>query len=900
MTETGTSATPTLADRARPSGDVTLDNCAREPIHLPGLIQPHGALVAFEPATGTVLHASRNLGDLLPVGSLPIKGRLLADLVGEEHGAAIIQSLAAPATGLVRHEVIDLPARKEPAEHGELQAVVHSHRGIGIAEFERAPAVEESDALQGFSDTLDALRTTDELDELVDRIAHRVKRLTGFDRVMVYQFKEDWHGHVVADAHEPGMESFHDLHYPASDIPAQARELYRSNLVRYIPDVDYEAVPVMPWFDDDRLQMLDMSHSLLRSVSPIHVQYLQNMGVRATLTISLLVEGELWGLIACHHRTPKTLPLRLRRACYALSVTAGYMVSSHLKQSRSTALAAASHASERVLGAFNQVQTPLPDVIEQCGSALLRAVDATGGAFWSGDTVHAFGQWPGPGRAASVLRHVRHAFETTQDDIICTDRLALQPALADDERRVVCGLMALKLDEHGLRGIVWLRPAYRREVSWGGDPDKAVQVEIDAQGRPKLSPRSSFARWVELVTDRSRSWSDVSMTAARGLLALRQTLQVRDTLAQLSLNDRRFRGLVTLQSDAYWRLDSEGRVVTLSRPLAILGDHVEGRPFASLFAQLCDEDDVAALGHALRLLQPFRGLRVATRPARGQAARLYSLSGEPTRDLEGSLSGWHGTISDLTTDVVVEESAWVRQEVEALTTTARSQFLAQVSRELRAPVSDVSDHAQMLLSESALGKRERGWVQAIRRAADRMRESVSSLAGLADLEAQGLRLRLVDLDLADVAHQVVEEAHERAVAQGITLTVDAPPGLCRASLDPVRLKRALRNLLSNALRYNHRGGTAHVALVSDEALREVGVEVRDSGPGLDALQRATLFVPFDQTGRVATQVPGKGLGLVVARLLVERMGGRITVDSTPGHGSTFGIRLPRADRNPPV
>lgn len=483
MSDTRTQGPSTLAGRARPTEDVTLDNCAREPIHLPGLIQPHGALVAFDPATGTVLHASDNVGDLLPVGSLPIKGRLLADLVGDEQATAIAHSLASPSTGLVRHEVLDLPARPGPAEHGALQVVVHSHRGIGIAEFERPPGDEEGDALQGFSDTLDALRTTDELDELVDRIAHRVKRLTGFDRVMVYQFKEDWHGHVIADAHEAGMESFHDLHYPASDIPAQARELYRSNLVRYIPDVEYTAVTVLPWFDDDRLQMLDMSHSLLRSVSPIHVQYLRNMGVRATLTISLLVEGELWGLIACHHRTPKTLPLRLRRACYALSVTAGYMVSSHLKQARSLAQAAAAHACERVQGAFNQVQTPLADVIEQCGSALLRAVDATGGAFWSGESVHPFGQWPEPGRAASVLRHVRHAFETTQDELIYTDRLTLQPALTDEERRVACGLMALKLDEHGLRGIVWLRPAYRREVSWGGDPDKAVQVEIDAHGR---------------------------------------------------------------------------------------------------------------------------------------------------------------------------------------------------------------------------------------------------------------------------------------------------------------------------------------------------------------------------------------------------------------------------------
>ena len=874
--------------------DVTLENCAREPIHLPGQVQPHGALVAFDPATGTVLHASANLGDWLPVGSLPIKGRRVSELVGDEQAAAITRSLASATTGLVRHEILDLPARPGPAEHGALQVIVHSHRNIAIAEFERPPEDGATDAMQGFSDTLDALRTTDELDELVERIAQRVKRLTGFDRVMVYQFKEDWHGHVIADAREPEMESFYDLHYPASDIPAQARELYRSNLVRYIPEVEYAPVPVLPWFDDDRLQMLDMSHSLLRSVSPMHLQYLRNMGVRATLTISLLVEGELWGLIACHHRTPKTLPLRLRRACYALSVTAGYMVSSHLKHARSVALATATQSAERVQGAFNQVQTGLRDVVEQCGSALLRVVDATGGAFWNGDAVHPFGQWPEPARAASVLRHVRHSFETTQDDLLCTDQLSLQPPLQDDERRITCGLLALKLDEHGLRGIVWLRPAYRQEVSWGGDPSKAAQLEIDAQGHPKLSPRTSFARWVELVTDRSRAWNDVSTTAARSLLALRQTLQVRDTLAQLSLNDQRFRGLVTLQSDAYWRLDSEGRVVTLSRPLSIFGGQVEGRSFVSLFAQHCDDEDLEALASALQLRQPFRGLRLGTRPPRPQSPRLFSLSGEPTRDLEGQVSGWHGTISDVTSDLVVEESKWVHQEIEALTTLARSQYLEQISRELRAPVADVVDHAQLLLSESALGRRERGWAQRIRAAGDEIRQGVSSLTGLAGLDAQGLRLPVAPREVADIAHQVVTESRDRAAAHQVSLDLESEMDEHAAYVDPVRLKRALRNLVVNAIRYNRPGGRVHVAVHNEPATDAVAIEVRDDGPGMDARQLAGLFLPFDHHGRVATQVPGRGLGLVVARLLVERMGGRISVDSEPGRGSCFTIHLPRA------
>ena len=300
----------------------TLDNCAREPIHIPGSIQPPGALLTFEPASGSILHASTNLGRWLPVGNLPVTGRAVSELLGESVYDRMTQALTGRASGLVRHEVVDLPARPEAGQPHALEAVVHSHRGVGFIEIEPA-AASASDWMQGLGDTIDALRSANGLEDLYQRVAQRVKRLTGFDRVMVYRFDQDDHGHVVADVREPGMESFYDLHYPASDIPAQARALYASNLVRYIADVGYEPVPVLPWLSNEHLEPLDMSHAMLRSVSPMHIQYLRNMGVASSLSLSLLIDGRLWGLIACHHRQPTTLSMRLRRACHALSVTVG-------------------------------------------------------------------------------------------------------------------------------------------------------------------------------------------------------------------------------------------------------------------------------------------------------------------------------------------------------------------------------------------------------------------------------------------------------------------------------------------------------------------------------------------------------------------------------------------------
>ena len=875
---------------------MTVENCAREPIHVPGLIQPHGALVAFDPAAGTVLHASSNLGAWLPLGSLPARGRQIQELLGDDASATIMDSLQATTGGMVRHHIVDLPDDGVHLLAGPLHALVHRHRGVAFLELERPCANDKPhDWMQAFNDTLDALRATSDMEDLVERMAQRVRRLTGFDRVMVYRFEPDWHGHVIADAHEQGMESLRDLHYPASDIPAQARELYRTNLVRFIPDVDYAPVPVQPWFDGDRMQALDMSHSMLRSVSPIHVEYLKNMAVRATLTFSLLVEGRLWGLIACHHRKPMTLPLQLRRACYALSVTAGYMVGWHEQRARAIAIAAGVESRNWILDSFNEMQARPYDVVEQSSSALLRLVDASGGAFWQGETVVPFGQWPAGDRGESVLRYVRHAFETGHDDTLATDRAPLYPVLQQEELRDVCGILAIKLDELGHSGIVWVRPAYRREVTWGGDPGKPVQVDTDAQGRPKLSPRTSFARWVVLVKDRSRPWTDIELDAARSLLPLRQVLIVRETLAQLSLSDRRFRGLVTLQSDAYWRLDDERRLVMLSRPLPTWAGPVEGRTLEELLAPLSDPATVAALTEALRGAQPFRGLRVKGRTLAENASFALALSGEPILDREGRMTGWHGTISDITHAVSMQEALWVRKEAAELANSAKTQFMSQVSHELRTPLNAIRGFSQLLLQNSEIPAKERNWAIRIMEAGDTLLELIAGMADFSQIENLGLQGESGRVDARQVLDQAVDRIRERAAAQGVSLVVEAAgngPHWCHG--DAIRLRQAVVNLASNAIKYNRANGTVRFVLHSDTAAGHLRIEVHDTGVGLTDGQRAQLFQPFNRLGRESLGVPGAGIGLVVARQVVEAMGGRITVASERGRGSCFAIHLPIA------
>jgi light-regulated signal transduction histidine kinase (bacteriophytochrome)/CheY-like chemotaxis protein len=754
--------------------------------------------------------------------------------------------------------------------------------------------------MQLFGDTIDALRSAADLDELVARTAQRVKRLSGFDRVMVYRFDDEWNGHVIADAHEAGMASFHDLHYPASDIPAQARELYRSNLVRTIADVGYTPVPVLPWLDSEG-QPLDMSHATLRSVSPMHLRYLQNMGVASTLTVSLLVDGRLWGLIACHHRTPRYLPVRLRRACHALSVTAGYMVAWHEQRQSAAQTAILAHARTRIVEAFNQMQVPLAEVVEQASAALLRIGQASGGALWRDGSVLPFGQWPVGAYGETILGQARRALETSTLDIWHTEATVAAFDPPDDGGAPLApaapsfGFMAVRLDAFAASGIVWLRPEHRREVTWGGDPDKAVLVSLDADGRPVLGPRTSFARWLTVVRGRCRPWTEVDTAAARSLQALVAVLTVRDSLAQVGLSDRRFRSLVALQSDAYCQLDVNGAIVTLSKPLPTGPGPVEGRALTALFAPHCDGAEVAALDQALRSLQPFRDLRLHGRAAADQAEFFLSVSGEPLSNPDGICVGWHGTLTDSTSEVAVQTALRLKEAAE-LSNLVKSKFLSQMSHELRTPLNAVLGFSQLLLLDGTLSQGQRDKLRHIQRAGDWLLEMIADLMDLSQIETGHLTLKLEAVDLRAVIAETLDLVESQAAAGDIQVVNDheGPPAWVHA--DRSRLKQVLLNLASNALKYNRTRGDLHVAVRFDPALGTTSVALHDSGVGLSAAQIAQLFQPFNRLGREKQNIQGTGIGLVIARQLVQAMGGHISVESRPGQGSTFSVTL--ADAKP--
>ncbi|RYG41849.1 GAF domain-containing protein, partial [bacterium] len=361
--------------------------CDREPIHIPGSIQPYGILFALSPQTGRVVQVSANASERL--------GRPIEDILDRT-----MEELVVPVPPTTIEEMIEDLGRRPTNVRMLVNGVSHefsAHLSEGLLVLELEPEVTVPDGPAGrYREARSAIvefRAATTLRQLSESVARSVRSVAGFDRVMVYRFLEDGTGTVFAEERREGMDSWLGLHYPASDIPKQARALYVRNPLRLIHDVDYSPSPIVPQENPLTGGPLDMSQSVLRSVSPIHVQYLRNMGVGASMSISLVRNGTLWGLIACHHSTPWQGGSDVRAALeligQAASLQIGELQARADREFRERARTIQDRLVERML-ATHSVGAGL----SENGHELLDLVNATGAAIVHHGKVRLVGATP--------------------------------------------------------------------------------------------------------------------------------------------------------------------------------------------------------------------------------------------------------------------------------------------------------------------------------------------------------------------------------------------------------------------------------------------------------------------------------------------------------------------------
>jgi light-regulated signal transduction histidine kinase (bacteriophytochrome) len=497
-----------------------LSACDSEPIQFSGAIQPHGLLLIADAASLRVV-----------AGAGDIEARLSQNWIGEGLGDLLAQSISVPfaeAKAVTGTSAALVPV---PGRHETFDAVLQLSGEYVLVALEPRSDVQAPAIATLFR--LDAIGTSFEraanLTALCERAAVAFREMTGFDRVMVYRFLDDGAGAVLAEDRDPSLPSFLHHHFPASDIPKQARALYVRNRVRVIPDIHYTPAPIRP--ADAGLSGIDLSDVSLRSVSPIHIQYLKNMEVGASASISIVKDGLLWGLIACHNGTPRQIGQDMRSACQTL---AGGLA----RQIRAKEEAAAYRerirlraAEERLIALLDR-QDPFTGWFEDHGEDFYRLLDADGFAAVSGQDIVTAGLCPTSGEISTLVQWLE---PTLAAEPFVTAELGIQYAPAWSYRAVASGLLALTLPSESGVTLLWFRAEEAEVVEWAGNPHKAADT---VGGR--LTPRNSFDVWREQVSGRARRWTTGEVEAAqrlrRTLTELRQGQRLRELNRQLGVS----------------------------------------------------------------------------------------------------------------------------------------------------------------------------------------------------------------------------------------------------------------------------------------------------------------------------------------------------------------------------
>ncbi|WPP50061.1 GAF domain-containing protein [Catalinimonas niigatensis] len=498
------------SDRAVGTGSRDSEFCGSIPLNFINLIQPYGMLLLLD-KTYKVVQVSENISEVL--------GKALEDIV--EHPFASLLSAGQFDNfqqKIVRREVhnnIPHILRLATSQGSRRFAgVIHFHKEYFLIELE--PIEEETsditfiNAYQDIKYIMAALQQAEDLKEFGHIAASEIKSFSGFDGVMLYQFDQQWNGSVVAEAKEESMESYLNLKFPASDVPRQARELYFRTPYRLIPDVNFEPVRLFPIINPIVRGFTDISDCTLRSVPQVHIEYLKNMNVQASMSTPVIVDGKLWGLISCHHKTPKQIPFELRYAFEVLAGLISFQLASREREERLQHFTDRREMELKLIDLLHR-EKEARDILLEESDILLKLFRAGGAVLVIGDKYETKGQVPSQKYVSELVKWLRLF---NKEKLFLTDSLSPHVRNAKEYKDVASGLLAIQFSHSPLGYLLLFRPEIIHTIHWGGNPNEAIQFEEDHK---KYHPRNSFKEWREKVEYTAVPWEAELVEIAKNL-----------------------------------------------------------------------------------------------------------------------------------------------------------------------------------------------------------------------------------------------------------------------------------------------------------------------------------------------------------------------------------------------
>lgn len=483
---------------------VDLNSCDTEPIHIPGQVQPYGFLLVLT-REFEIISASENAGEFLGIP----QERLVGATLDQFFSLRALRTIRGRMVMLRSPDAVERIFGVELRDGGSaFDVAVHFSGPYCILDAEPSTTEDALNASDFVRAMLTRLRHTATFEAFCREAARQMKALTGFDRVMVYRFDPDGAGEVIAEVAQAHLVSYLGLHYPASDIPKQARVLYTRNWLRIIPDINAKQIALNP--PTGPAGPFDLSMSVVRGVSPIHIEYLQNMGVGASMSVSILREGKLWGLFACHHYSPRIISFERRTAAELFGQMFSWILESREREQDVSYEARARELNERMMTAMASGKATL-DTMKPLIDEIARIVECDGVALWSKEEATSSGITPTKDEIIGLVNFISK--QAPKGVLAVNDISSIYPPAADFTERAA-GMLAVPISRIPGDYLIFFRSEVTRSVTWAGDPTKPVTIGPNGT---RLTPRKSFETWKEVVRGKSEHWRDADIRIAESL-----------------------------------------------------------------------------------------------------------------------------------------------------------------------------------------------------------------------------------------------------------------------------------------------------------------------------------------------------------------------------------------------
>jgi light-regulated signal transduction histidine kinase (bacteriophytochrome) len=876
--------------------------CEAERIDCPGVVQSHGHLFALDVRDLVVINFSAGSAAILNVDGADLLNMDLARL-------SEILALPIAAQSTVRAmaaKISQKAGRIQPIPLGRFRAFnIMASAGMDCVLIEAR--IEPPETLSELEVAAWAMHFEEEISEpsqslfkLSQTSANAIWDLTGFDRVMIYRFHSDWTGEVVAEARRDALVPFLGLRYPATDIPSQARKLYTETLIREISDTAHRPVPLALPAGSQSVRPIDLAPAILREVSPYHVEYLNNMGVRATLVSSIIAGGKLWGLVSCHHHQPKHVSMAIRAAVLRASDRMGSAIDTILD-------AESTRRSNTALRQINEIRSNLstdPRAIDRLLTAFRDTARADGAALVIDDHVVAVGDAPPSVRVPALVAGLNSmevgtvlSAESISDFGINLEATQL-PSMGAAIVRLINGRFAF---------LIAFRNELTREVLWGGDPSQAAEVDL-ATG--KLSPRRSFATWREIVRGRCRPWGPDTLKNIQQFATIeieQDALKAgaRKIGARLRAPDALRTAIMDILPGALILsvgIDPEGSVraaLSNSAYHATFGftpDELEGLSVQALLrkmgASAADIEKSKTLGN--------RDIEV-TVWSRTKGEMNIRLSRHSILDsaMPSRNETWHMlSFQDITEFRRNERALKIAHDQSNLRLRGQQNTDIGAGEAMGFPLNAVAAYAQILagglveprtLSEQ-LDQAEN---QATN---NHTRALLDDLLTSAQLVAGDRRLMMSQFDVVSLAFDVLDWIKLWFDGPMPPVEIHHPVGALPITADSRAVRQILINLIGNAAKASQSDGLIRVDISQDPNRRTL-IEVRDTGQGR-AHDLAQSSVPIAELAIMPQIRAGLSFGMAMVVGLVELHKGTLVISTLADDGSSSGTRVQIGLPNP--